>query len=633
MQHRKIPPRLQCIIVINLPEAEATTAQARLDHALQLLRWYMVTLFDGDDVETAASIRVKLTFRLGKPRQDNSLRPLKVVLRVGGETKAILQRTHKLKETPVRFLRDLDPDHCSKLKTALEEVTKRRAKQESDLCIRDFRIHRKRPQLLHFLYFMNYAAKVINGSLRYRAIRALESILRISPKCQDGTPFIEAGDDETTLESSVAARLRKHPFFLSLPALTLPSQLDRAAINYLREHSLSSPKAIEDRAEMLGCYLWSRQLMTESGVVQSKRSENGDALSIGSTEEVDLDLAEAIRYHNPDALTKMRSGAAQKVQAESLEQWKSLTPISGACQLAGERLLGGWTCPRQRRQYHPQILSRYLGHNCELYLTARLAPNFASACRVLYEIRKRCPQFIPRNMFDFGSGLGTQKYDLVVSAHSLLELPGKSARERVLSNLWGRTSNFLVLIEQGTRAGFAGILEARDWLCPHSELCGKRESVCNISVRYYHFGLTRLRFLDYKRVTQSERRIAHSMFKRLPALASGAGNAKGAPNLRSGIRAQNATNGTTTVKTFIPGAPLNAKAGSDKENGEPIDNQTSGTEPKDASNMPPPPAPVQPGTKRPGKERDSLSRSLCVCSNLVKFPLAVNPIVACLTNC
>ncbi|TPP61422.1 Huntingtin interacting protein [Fasciola gigantica] len=27
--------------------------------------------------------------------------------------------------------------------------------------------------------------------------------------------------------------------------------------------------------------------------------------------------------------------------------------------------------------------------------------------------------------------------------------------------------------------------------CPHHALCGKRDTVCNISVKYYHFGLTR----------------------------------------------------------------------------------------------------------------------------------------------
>ncbi|VDP21307.1 unnamed protein product [Echinostoma caproni] len=96
MQLRKLPPRSQCLIVVNLPEAEATTTQTRLDHDLQLLRSQVVT--------------------------------------------------HKLKGTPVQFLRDLDPDQRSKLKTVLEELRERREKGETDLCIRDFHVHRKRPQ-------------------------------------------------------------------------------------------------------------------------------------------------------------------------------------------------------------------------------------------------------------------------------------------------------------------------------------------------------------------------------------------------------------------------------------------------------------------------------------------------------
>ncbi|VDP66032.1 unnamed protein product [Echinostoma caproni] len=105
----------------------------------------MATLFADDEVETEASIRIKAAFRPGNPRQDNSPWPLKVVLWAEGEAKAILQRTRNLKGTPVRFLRDLDTEQHSKLKTALEELRERRAKGETDHFIRDFRIHH--PQL------------------------------------------------------------------------------------------------------------------------------------------------------------------------------------------------------------------------------------------------------------------------------------------------------------------------------------------------------------------------------------------------------------------------------------------------------------------------------------------------------
>ncbi|VDP27314.1 unnamed protein product [Echinostoma caproni] len=144
MQQRKLPRRFQWLTVVTYSEAEATTAQAHLAQDLQRMRSHIVTLFDGDEVEPGASIRVKAVFGLGKPRQDNSSRPPEVVLRAESVTKAILP---KLNGTPVRFLRDLDPDQRSKLKTALMELRERRAKRETDLCMRDFRVHRKRPQL------------------------------------------------------------------------------------------------------------------------------------------------------------------------------------------------------------------------------------------------------------------------------------------------------------------------------------------------------------------------------------------------------------------------------------------------------------------------------------------------------
>ncbi|KAK4473116.1 hypothetical protein MN116_004301 [Schistosoma mekongi] len=71
-----------------------------------------------------------------------------------------------------------------------------------------------------------------------------------------------------------------------------------------------------------------------------------------------------------------------------------------------------------------------------------------------------------------------------------------------------------------------------------------------------------LRFLDYRRVTQAERKLARSMFKRLPAL-SNVNNVK-APYQKSNIsRVENSNpvapiSGGGVIKTFIPGAPINS---------------------------------------------------------------------------
>ena len=45
-------------------------------------------------------------------------------------------------------------------------------------------------------------------------------------------------------------------------------------------------------------------------------------------------------------------------------------------------------------------------------------------------------------------------YDLTTSCFSLLELPSAEARLTSVDNLWRKTSGYLVLIEEGTNAGF-----------------------------------------------------------------------------------------------------------------------------------------------------------------------------------
>lgn len=84
---------------------------------------------------------------------------------------------------------------------------------------------------------------------------------------------------------------------------------------------------------------------------------------------------------------------------------------------------------------HPHFLLSYSKINSELYLVGRLAPNFAVACRILYEIRKRCPLFVPASLFDFASGLGT--YAWLVTFCSLISLNSFSDYSR--SFIWSLT--------------------------------------------------------------------------------------------------------------------------------------------------------------------------------------------------
>jgi len=81
---------------------------------------------------------------------------------------------------------------------------------------------------------------------------------------------------------------------------------------------------------------------------------------------------------------------------------------------------------------------------------------------------------------DLRSGLACEKRDLVVISYTLGELP-QVAAEAVLNKAWKCAGKFLVLIEPGTRRGFAAINAARSSLiangaailapCPHHLVC------------------------------------------------------------------------------------------------------------------------------------------------------------------
>lgn len=52
----------------------------------------------------------------------------------------------------------------------------------------------------------------------------------------------------------------------------------------------------------------------------------------------------------------------------------------------------------------------------------------------------------------------------MLSAYSLLELPDAKTRLETLQTLWNKCDRYLVIIEQGTRAGYKLVNEARDFI-------------------------------------------------------------------------------------------------------------------------------------------------------------------------
>ena len=207
------------------------------------------------------------------------------------------------------------------------------------------------------------------------------------------------------------------------------------------------------------------------------------------------------------------------------------------------------------------------------YLVTRSAGEFATLKHIFGEVKINLPDFQPRTLFDFGSGVTTGlwafkdtfgelteafcvdpskdmndlarlilaqgsdraelpagisfrlhnpnqvgiQYDLVLSSHSLMELPSAADRLSAVHSLWRRVEEggVLVLVEGGTNAGFQLVVEARDYLlqlaqlsregqaeesleghvlapCPHDQPCPKflRDTVpCNFSVRFNNFDL------------------------------------------------------------------------------------------------------------------------------------------------
>jgi ribosomal protein RSM22 (predicted rRNA methylase) len=81
---------------------------------------------------------------------------------------------------------------------------------------------------------------------------------------------------------------------------------------------------------------------------------------------------------------------------------------------------------------------------------------------------------------DLRSGLACEKHDLVVISYTLGELP-QAAAEAVLNKAWKCAGKLFVIVEPGTRRGFAAINAARSALiantatilapCPHHFMC------------------------------------------------------------------------------------------------------------------------------------------------------------------
>ncbi|XP_044929730.1 methyltransferase-like protein 17, mitochondrial isoform X1 [Mustela putorius furo] len=262
---------------------------------------------------------------------------------------------------------------------------------------------------------------------------------------------------------------RRHPGILQLPCIKVPPALAAAAQFLLLESPMPN---VEKQVQALTNYLWSRRLPVEPQELQRRAVH-----------------LEKKFLENPDL-----GQVEEKLREAVLRALRKTT-------------------------YHWQELS-YNESLSLVYMAARLDGGFAAVSRAFHEIQARVPEFQPQTLMDFGSGTGSVtwaahsawgqslreylcvdssaamlvlaekllkggsesgepyvpgvffrqflpvspkvQFDVVVSAFSLSELPSKADRTELVQTLWRKTSHFLVLVENGTKAGHCLLMDARD---------------------------------------------------------------------------------------------------------------------------------------------------------------------------
>ncbi|XP_014392768.1 PREDICTED: methyltransferase-like protein 17, mitochondrial isoform X2 [Myotis brandtii] len=262
---------------------------------------------------------------------------------------------------------------------------------------------------------------------------------------------------------------RRHPGILKLPCVRLPRALADAAQLMLLDSAVPN---VEKQVQALTNYLWSRHLPVEPGELQRR---------------------------------------AEHLEKRFLENSDSFQ--------TEEKLRGAVLHALRKTTYHWQELSYNEGLSL-VYMAARLDGGFAAVSRAFHEIQTQLPEFQPKTLMDFGSGTGSVtwaahsiwgqslreymcvdssaamldlaekllkggsengklyipgvffrqflpvspkvQFNVGVSAFSLSELPSKADRAEIVQTLWRKTSDFLILVENGTKAGHCLLMEARD---------------------------------------------------------------------------------------------------------------------------------------------------------------------------
>ncbi|XP_023013707.2 ribosome assembly protein METTL17, mitochondrial [Leptinotarsa decemlineata] len=312
---------------------------------------------------------------------------------------------------------------------------------------------------------------------------------------------------------------RNHPGIMTPRTVLIPESFIKAVINATEDYPL---KALLEGGEKLGRHLNGRVPPLEKEEIKER---------IQSIQQKVLSRCDNLSINSKDDEHRFKQRVHDKVKKIVSEQIYNWKPI------------------------------KYDVYNSLLYLLNRSAAEYAVLVKILGEIELRDKGFKPRSLFDFGSGVGTATwaantywkqnifeyfnvdisrdmndlaqtllqggkftgkqnmkgvfhrqflpatkvtYDLVFSAYSMLELPSLQARLETALNLWNKTEKYLIIVEQGTNAGFKIVNEIRDFIlqidkepnvgtvfspCPHDDTCPRfvldDGTPCNFEVTYF----------------------------------------------------------------------------------------------------------------------------------------------------
>ncbi|KAJ9580424.1 hypothetical protein L9F63_024400 [Diploptera punctata] len=318
---------------------------------------------------------------------------------------------------------------------------------------------------------------------------------------------------------------RKHPGVMKIKTVEVPAAVVDAMKLILKDKPV---KTFNREALVLSRYLWGRHPPCEEDALKERAKGIKNQLE----ERFDIDRS-SLSNEDVNKINKWCKQYVSKKLKCTVYNWQPVT---------------------------------YDENKALYYMLGRFTPEYAVIYRIFSELKTREPHFHPQTLFDFGSGIGTVtwaakstwgdsikeyfnvdssvamndlatlllqhgnpekelsikkvyfrqflpasqtlKYDIVLSAYTLFELPSAQSRLQTLVNLWNRTRGYLVLVEQGTNAGFKLILEARNFIlhlsekkdvhisvpvahvfspCPHELSCPRLQednTPCNFQVTY-----------------------------------------------------------------------------------------------------------------------------------------------------